>query len=65
MVSSDLWTDTDSWFRDIFSMITRKVSDDLSIMTVLDFFRLPPVRRKKKFSKFYDKDATKHLLGFK
>ena len=36
---------------------------ELSVMTIAELLRLPPVRGKLIFSQFYDKDSIKHLLG--
>ena len=47
MVSSDLWTDIDSRFREIF-LIPEIAFAGLSVMTVAvaDLLQLPPVRKK-------------------
>ena len=44
MVSSDLWTDIDSRFGEIFMTIPEKASASLSVMTVVALLQLPPVR---------------------
>ena len=61
MVLSDLWTDIDSRLGEIFTMIPEKVFANLSLMTVVDFIQLPPVRGKVKFSQFSDKASMKYL----
>ena len=43
IVSSDLWTDSDSRLEKTF-MIIEKVFPCLSVITVADLFQLPPVR---------------------
>ena len=47
MVSSDLWTDIDSRFREIF-LIPEIAFAGLSVMTVAvaELLQLPPVRKK-------------------
>ena len=63
MVSSDLWTDIYSRLGKIFIMLPEKAIAGLSVMTVADLIQLPPVRAKRIFSQFFDKDSMKHLLG--
>ena len=63
MVSSDLWTDIYSRLGKIFIMLPEKAIVGLSVMTVADLIQLPPVRAKRIFSQFFDKDSMKHLLG--
>ena len=46
MVSSDLWTDTDSRLGEIFMMFPEKAFAGLSLLTVADLLQLPPVRGK-------------------
>ena len=49
MVSSDLWTDINSRLGEIFIMFPEKAFADLSVMAVLDFLQLPPVRARPIF----------------
>ena len=63
MVSSDLWTYIDSKSGEIFIMIPEKNFVGLSVMSVPNLLELPPIREKFVFSKFFDKDSMKHLLG--
>ena len=60
IVSSDLWTDSDSRLEKIF-MIIEKVFPCLSVITVADLFQLPPVRWKLLFLQFSDKNSMEHL----
>ena len=57
MVSSDLWTNIASMLGEILIMIPEKAFAGLSVMTVVDCSRLPPVRGKLTFSQFSDKDS--------
>ena len=61
MVTSDLQTDTDSMLGELFMLIPVKAFAGLSVITVEDLLKLPPVREKLIFSQFYDKDCMKHL----
>ena len=44
-------------------MIPEKAFAGLLVMTVADLLQLPPVRGKRIFSQFSEKDSMKHLLG--
>ena len=44
-------------------MLPEKAIAGLSVMTVADLLQLPPVRVKRIFSQFFDKDSMEHLLG--
>ena len=46
MVSSDLWTDTDSRLREIFLMILENTFAGFSVMNVADLFQLSLVKKK-------------------
>ena len=46
VVSSNLWTDTDSRLGEIFMMFPEKAFAGLSLLTVADLLQLPPVRGK-------------------
>ena len=63
MVLSDFWSDVDLRLGQIFIMIPEKAFAGLSVMIVADLLQLPPVRGKRIFSQFSDKDSMKHLLG--
>ena len=60
MASSDLWTDINSKFREIFMMIPKKAFAGLSVITVADFLQFSPVRGKLIFSQFFNMDSMKH-----
>ena len=60
IVSSDLWTDSDSRLEKIF-MIIEKVFPSLSVITIADLFQLPQVRWKLLFLQFSDKNSMEHL----
>ena len=60
MLSSDLWTDIDSRFGEIFMISPEKSFAGLLVMTVAGLLQLPLVRRKLIFSEFSDKDSMKH-----
>ena len=60
MLSSDLWTDIDSRFGEIFMISPEKAFAGLLVMTVAGLLQLPLVRRKLIFSEFSDKDSMKH-----
>ena len=49
-----------SIYVELLTMIPKKASDGLSLMTVADLLQLLPVREKLIFSQFYDKDSMKH-----
>ena len=61
IVSSNLWSDVDSRFGEIFMMVPEKRFSDLSVMIVADLIQPPPVRGKVIFFQFFDKDSTKHF----
>ena len=63
MVSSDLWTDVDSKFGEIFMMTPEKAFAGLSVMTVSDLLQLHPVKGNLMFSQISEKNNIKHLLG--
>ena len=44
-------------------MIYEKVFAGLSVLTVADLLQLPPVRGQLMFSRGWDKDSMKNLLG--
>ena len=46
-----------------YLMIYEKVFAGLSVLTVADLLQLPPVREKLMFSRGWDKDSMKNLLG--
>ena len=46
-----------------YLMIYEKVFAGLSVLTVADLLQLPPVRGKIMFSRGWDKDSMKNLLG--
>ena len=56
IVSSDLWTAIDSRLGKILMMVPGKAFDGLSVMTIANLLRLPPVRGKLIFSQYSDKD---------
>ena len=62
MVSSDLWTDIDSRFGEIFMVIPEKKIASLSVMTLACLSKLPPVRGKLIFSQILDKGSIRYLL---
>ena len=45
-------------------IIPEKPFAGFSVMTVADFFELPPLEGKLLFSKFSNKDGMKYVLGF-
>ena len=51
IVSSNFWTYIDSRFRELFTMISKKVFADL---TVVDVLQLPPAKGKVIFSQLFD-----------
>ena len=65
MVSSDLWTDTDTKLGELFKIIPEKTFAGLSVMTVADLLQLPRVRGKLIFSQFSDMDSMEDLLGLR
>ena len=63
IVSSDLWTAIESRLGKILMMVPGKAFAGLSVMTIPNLLRLPPVRGKLIFSQYSDKDSIKYLLG--
>ena len=61
--SSDLWTDIDSKFGEIFMMTPEKAFAGLSVITASDLFQLNPVKGNLMFSQISEKNNIKHLLG--
>ena len=59
----ELWIDIVSRVGEIFIMIPGKAFTGLAVMTLADLLQQPPVREKRIFSRFSDKDPMKHLLG--
>ena len=48
---------------EIFMMIPEKTLADHSVVTIVDFLQLPPIKGKLIYSQFSDKVSMKHLLG--
>ena len=63
MVSSDLWTETDVRLSEIVSTSNELLYTCLSVVVIVDYLQLPPVKRKFIFSRFNRKSKMNQILS--